>query len=93
MDNAPKDKDETMEMLNRIGLPVTFHWKGKQVLPSYSITAYGKWLRETPYHRGLFQECHDTLVAHWVEIDTADELADAINRREALRKEEFFPGI
>ena len=93
MDYPPRDKADTIAILNRIGLPSWFSWNGKQVLPTYRIEAFGKWLKETPYHRGLFAECHEALVSNYAEIETADDLADVVERRLQARRDEFLPGM
>lgn len=93
MERPPRDKDETQLILNKIGLPPWFSWQDKPVLPSYRISAFGKWLRETPYHRGLFAACHDALTRHWDEIDTADDLAEVVDRMQQLKAAEYLPGM
>jgi hypothetical protein len=55
---------QTEGWLNDYPLPCEFVWldrygKARRVLPTYRIKGgYGKWLRETPYFPGLFEEIH-----------------------------------
>jgi len=59
--------ENTQDFLSRAPLPASFRWThrdgGKSaVVPSYRLTGgYGKWLRETPYFPGLFEEIHGIL--------------------------------
>jgi len=68
--------DATMRFLNACPLPRTFTWphrddgKDRPVTPAHgTVTAYGKWLRETPYFPGLFELAHDLLAAAPDEFD------------------------
>jgi hypothetical protein len=93
------NKDATMAYLNANPLPVTFKWhhrddpKGstRPVMPSHkNVTAYGKWLRETPYFPGLFEEIHEALAAA-PDLGDAEWLAAELIRREQLRQGEKLP--
>jgi hypothetical protein len=59
--------DATMRYLSAYPLPRTFTWPHRDegerpVWPTHgAVTAYGKWLRETPYFPGLFELAHDLL--------------------------------
>lgn len=69
----PWTKDDTQAFLTAFALPPDFAWPTKggglrKVCPSYQITEYGKWLRETPYFPGLFEAAHGVLVRHSAEI-------------------------
>lgn len=75
-------KDLTQEYLTANPLPVGFKWPHRdykheddgglrEVKPSHKeVTAYGKWLRETPYFPGLFELIHEILSA-------SEDLGDA----------------
>lgn len=58
---------QTEGWLTQYPLPVEFMWpdrygKLRRVLPTYRITGgYGKWLHETPYFPGLFEEIHQII--------------------------------
>lgn len=60
--------DDTMCWLSHMPLPATFAWTHRDggehpVMPSHTRLkgGYGKWLRETPYFPGLFEEIHAIL--------------------------------
>jgi hypothetical protein len=86
-------RDDTMHALNRVGLPATFtytHRDGgeRPVMPSHSKLkgGFGKWLRETPYFRGLFDECHCVFARlPDDETITADRLAALLIERRKAR--------
>jgi hypothetical protein len=79
---AAWSKDHTQDYLTANPLPPGFLWPHRDhrhedngglrpVQPSHSqVTAYGKWLRETPYFPGLFERIHAILTA-------APDLGDA----------------
>ena len=64
MSAEPWTRDATMRYLNEYPLPRDFKWPHRdggwrEVWPTHrAITAYGKWLRETPYFQGLFELIH-----------------------------------
>lgn len=87
-------KDDTQGYLDANPLPVGFRWPHRDyrhekdgglraVQPSHSaVTAYGKWLRETPYFRGLFDMAHEVL-AMSPDLGDAEWLAgELVKRRE-----------
>lgn len=54
--------EDTMAYLDDNPLPTDFLWQGKNPVPKHrEVTGYGKWLKETPYHRGLFPLIHRLL--------------------------------
>ena len=74
--------DHTVDYLTDHPLPTDFRWNGRPVVPSHrSVTAYGKWLKETPYHRGLFPIIHRLM-----------QQADVFPRRSALSVEDELVG-
>jgi len=56
--NEEWTKDDVQRWLTDYPLPPDFVWRGKKVEPSHRTLkgGFGKWLRETPYHQGLFEE-------------------------------------
>jgi hypothetical protein len=64
-------KEDTERWLDDFPLPSDFVWppapspEARTVMPAHRILkgGYGKWLRETPYHRGLFAQVHEILAA------------------------------
>lgn len=79
---------DTVDYLNDSPLPTDFLWEGKAAVPAHrQVTGYGKWLKETPYHRGLFPLIHRLMAAadylpRRAEQADSDELVRWI--REAL---------
>jgi len=75
----PWTRDQTMAYLNANPLPRTFLWPHRDggerpVHPSHSyVTGYGKWLRETPYFRGLFERIHAALAAESAATGTVGD--------------------
>jgi hypothetical protein len=69
--SEPWTKEDTERWLDDFPLPSDFVWPpapaadARTVTPSHRILkgGYGKWLRETPYHRGLFAQVHEILAA------------------------------
>lgn len=54
---------DTEDYLRDQPLPNDFEWKGQLVMPARgSKRGYGAWLRETPYHQGLFELIHRLLL-------------------------------
>lgn len=83
-------KDNTRDYLSAFPLPADFMWPGKDgslraVCPSYSITDYGKWLRETPNYPGLFDACHEALIHFGEDLPASDRhfIAELERRRPA----------
>lgn len=77
--------DDTKEYLDANPLPAGFTWKHKDggqrpVQPTYGVSSYGKWLRETPNFQGLFEEIHRTLAAGSM-LPSAEELARTLLAR------------
>ena len=65
---SPWTPDDTMAFLSAYPLDPSFKWAHrdggeKPVQPSHTHLkgGYGKWLRETPYFPGLFEEIHAIL--------------------------------
>jgi len=92
-------RDHTMRFLNANPLPQGFRWKHRDypdgperpVQPSHkTITAYGKWLRETPYFQGLFELVHATL-CHSVDLGDAEWLAEEVMKRRVREEQEKLP--
>lgn len=91
--------DATMRYLNAVPLPRTFTWPHRDdttdrpVTPAHgAVTAYGKWLRETPYFPGLFELIHDLIAAAPEEFD-ADWLPAELQRTRArFAAEQLRPG-
>jgi hypothetical protein len=91
MDHARKGNwtgDATMRYLNAFPLPRTFTWphrddgKDRSVAPAHgTVTAYGKWLRETPYFPGLFELAHDILASAPEEFDAEWLPLELLNAR------------
>lgn len=86
--------DATMRYLNALPLPRTFTWphrddgKERPVTPAHgTVTAYGKWLRETPYFPGLFELIHDVLVAAPEEFDAEWLPAELQRTRDRFKAE------
>lgn len=85
--------DDTMVLLTGMPLPATFTWTHRDggehpVMPSHSKLkgGYGKWLRETPYFPGLFEEIHAILARlPDDETITADRLAALLIERRKAR--------
>lgn len=83
---------DTMDYLSDHPLPSDFQWQGKLVVPSHATLrgGYGKWLKETPYHRGLFPLIHKLLEPAAVlprrhELAQNDELVRWINEAVAAQ--------
>lgn len=87
--------DDTMLWLEENKLPIEFRWVHRDplpdggenlqvVMPTYRVTGYGKWLRETPYFPGLFEEIHAILVSMGAELP--EDGRDLANRLEARRR-------
>lgn len=85
-DFVPWTQADTRRYLDANPLPLDFLWpdddgRTRPVRPSHqSITAYGKWLQETPYFPGLFELIHRILV-HTPDLGDATWLAAELNRR------------
>lgn len=66
---APWSPIQTEGWLTEYPLPPSFTWPDRYgqvrpVLPKYALKGgYGKWLHETPYFPGLFEQIHDILAA------------------------------
>lgn len=77
---------DTRTYLDANPLPINFDWpddegRPRPVRPRHtSVTSYGKWLEETPYFPGLFEEIHSILL-HARELGDADWLAAELLRR------------
>jgi hypothetical protein len=84
---------DTMAWLNENPLPIDFHWTHRDapdgppqlVLPKYRVTSYGKWLRETPYFPGLFEDIHN-LLFHAPVLPTTDDLVSQLHTIARARK-------
>lgn len=83
---------DSMDYLSDHPLPNDFRWQGKLVVPSHATLrgGYGKWLKETPYHRGLFPLIHRLLEPAAVlpkraERSDEDELVRWINEAVAAQ--------
>ncbi len=87
----PWTKDDTVDYLNANPLPADFTWRGKTVVPYYRIHGgFGKWLRETPNHRGLFQVIHE-LLARIDPLPSAEALALRLYEEHPLAKPDIPP--
>lgn len=90
-------QDQTEKWLTENPLPPDFVWRGNRVLPSYRLhKGYGFWLRETPYHRGLFAEVHGVLFRRAMQdLDFPDvvEISETLRAIEAAEKAQMtlFP--
>lgn len=87
--------DDTQLWLTENPLPIAFVWPYRdpkpdgavnlqEVRPKYQVADYGKWLRETPYFPGLFEEIHEILVLMGAELP--EDGADLARRLEARRR-------
>lgn len=89
---GPWTKEHTMAFLNSCPLPPSFKWKHRDgglrpVCPSHrSVIGYGKWLREAPYFRGLFDLIHEVL-QNAPELGGPEWLAEEVNKMK-LREEQ-----
>lgn len=87
--------DDVMRWLDDFPLPADFTWTrvdrtkdtrekiytaNTPVRPAHLGVAYGKWLRETPYFPGLFEQIRDIIqaVPAGVAMPTPDELAERL---------------
>lgn len=78
----PWTKDNTRAYLDAFPLRPDFMWPGKDgvyraVCPSYAITSFGKWLRETPYYPGLFDAVHEALIRFGEDLPSDDRALEA----------------
>ena len=80
-------KDDTERWLGDFPLPADFLWNGLKVQPTHRVLkgGYGKWLRETPYHPGLFDLAHEILaeVSVGQPMPSLHELVRKITERAA----------
>lgn len=78
---------QTEGWLTEFPLAADFTWldrygKERPVLPTYKVRSYGKWLKDTPYFPGLFEEAHDILARAPADTVLSPEwLADQLNAR------------
>lgn len=78
---------QTESWLTEYPLPADFTWldrygKERAVLPTYKVRGYGKWLKDTPYFPGLFEEAHDILARASADTVLSPEwLAEQLNAR------------
>ena len=88
--------ENTQAYLTANPLPASFRWMHRDgsesaVVPSYRLTGgYGKWLRETPYFPGLFEEIHGVLV-RWPDekpLPDPDQLAKILHETRKARGEQ-----
>lgn len=88
-------KADTTEYLSANPLPQGFRWRHRDgslapVHPTYGVANYGKWLHDTPYFQGLFEEIHDLIVAAGAKLPPIEEIVaqlDSIRRtRESQQK-------
>jgi hypothetical protein len=94
---AAWSSDDTMHALTAHPLPESFTWTHRDggehpVQPAHSRLkgGYGKWLRETPYFPGLFEEIHAILVRLPDDQPiTAQAIADELHARRRLRGEQL----
>lgn len=97
MPAQPWTKDDTADYLAANPLPVDFRWKHRDgtlqvVHPSYRTSGgYGKWLRETPYFPGLFEEIHDVIVEAGARLPDIDEIARLLTAERELRAKNDEP--
>lgn len=89
--------DDTEAWLTENPLPVHFRWPHRDALangeenlmaplPKYNLENYGKWLHETPYFPGLFEEIHAVLLQMGAELpDSAEDLARRLDERRRAR--------
>jgi len=88
--------ENTQAYLSESPLPASFTWRHREgyeapVVPSYRLTGgYGKWLRETPYFPGLFEEIHGVLARLPDEkpLPFPDELAKILREARRARGEQ-----
>lgn len=77
---------DTRSYLDANPLPLDFLWPddtghARPVRPRHAtVTSYGKWLEETPYFPGLFEEIHGILL-HARDLGDATWLAAELLRR------------
>lgn len=69
-----------MAFLSACPLPASFTWPHRDggervVMPSHSTLkgGYGKWLRETPYFPGLFEDVHLVLALYPSDVEITPE--------------------
>lgn len=85
-----------MQYLNENPLPSSFRWEHRDggqraVQPSHrAITGYGKWLRETPYFKGLFELIH-SILANVAEVEGPEWLAEEIAKKKLRMEQEKLP--
>jgi len=93
-------RDCTMQYLNRFPLPPTFKWEHRDggqriVQPSHrNVTGYGKWLRETPYFKGLFELIHAVLSSapeYTEDFGEPEWLAEEISKMKLRVEQEKLP--
>lgn len=90
-------KDLTQDYLTHNPLPLGFKWPHRDykheddgglrdVKPSHKeVTAYGKWLRETPYFPGLFELIHEILMQS-EDLGDAEWLASELLKHRPARR-------
>lgn len=84
--------DDTREYLDANPLPVDFTWKHKDggqrpVQPSHTqVNGYGKWLRETPYYQGLFEEIHRIVASAGAHLPDIESVVAELLRRHPSRQ-------
>lgn len=89
LDAAAWTQASTRAFLTAYPLPTDFRWRDRDgvtraVLPTYALKGgYGKWLQETPYFPGLFEECHDLLLRAPADVAISGEwlAAELLKRR------------
>lgn len=96
----PWTPEDTQRYLTEHPLPPAFRWQHRDggeavVAPTYRLTGgYGKWLRETPYFQGLFEEIHAILarLGNADQLPTPDALATQLTAaRRARGQQQTLP--
>lgn len=89
--------DHTMAYLNANPLPPSFKWKHRDypetraVQPTHkTVKGYGKWLRETPYFQGLFEQIHDILSAA-SEVGDGDWMVEELAKKRVREQQTKLP--
>jgi hypothetical protein len=84
--NEAWTEEDSERWLSDFPLPADFIYRGQPAQPTHRVLkgGYGKWLRETPYHRGLFALAHQILAEVPVSqpMPSPQELARKIAERD-----------
>lgn len=82
-------KADTMDYLSANPLPKDFVWRHRDgslapVHPKYAVQNYGKWLHDTPYFQGLFEDVHSLVMSAGSLLPAIETIASQLN---AIRKD------